>query len=283
MGLTITTNKKITIGGSIGTNNGTIDGFFSSMNGTILLESNNLSYLGSVVGSNYGTIRNTTQAGRNGSLVFALPSSTETYIGNLVGYNEGLLENSFVERAVFISFREGSSKYLSDSLEISGIVGLNKGLINECTFLNYNFYYQIADVLINGNDYLISFEYDKQEKLELIRIYILEETEQGPMYDLKYIVYMDENAVKRGVDYYEEYTYSEFEVAYPNIFNKLKGMNSTLNYNTITKNIENGKTNNVCIVDHVGTGNITALASSCNYNEIKWSYLRRLYATNYNK
>ena len=283
VGLTITTNKKITIGGSIGTNNGTIDGFFSSMNGTILLESNNLSYLGSVVGSNYGTIRNTTQAGRNGSLVFALPSSTETYIGNLVGYNEGLLENSFVERAVFISFREGNSKYLSDSLEISGIVGLNKGLINECTFLNYNFYYQIADVLINGNDYLFSFEFVNQEKLELIRIYILEETEQGPMYDLKYIVYMDENAVKRGVDYYEEYTYSEFEVAYPNIFNKLKGMNSTLNYNTITKNIENGKTNNVCIVDHVGTGNITALASSCNYNEIKWSYLRRLYATNYNK
>ena len=56
-----------------------------------------------------------------------------------------------------------------------------------------------------------------------------------------------------------------------------------IDYNTITHNQENGKTNNISVVDYVGTGNITALASSCNYDEIKWSYLRRLYAINYAK
>ena len=61
--LSVITNKKITIVGSIGVNYGLIDGFFSSMNGTILLENNSLSYVGSAIGANYGTVKNATQTG----------------------------------------------------------------------------------------------------------------------------------------------------------------------------------------------------------------------------
>ena len=65
--------------------------------------------------------------------------------------------------------------------------------------------------------------------------------------------------------------------------NKIKGIDTIVSYDNVTTNLQKGKTNNISIVDEVGTGNITALASSCNYDEIKWNYLRRLYATNYNK
>lgn len=281
--LSITTNKKITIGGSIGINYGLIDGLFSSMNGTILLENDGLSYLGSVVGSNYGTIKNTTQTGRNGNVAVVLPRSPKTYIGNLCGYNCGLLENSFVDRAIHLSFTDGSNRYLNDSVQASGIVGLNEGLINECTFYNEDFYCQISDVMIKENKYLVTLEFDKEGKLEKIVIYLYEETSQGPMYIIKYIIYLDENAVKSGLDHCEEYTYQEFASKYPDIYNKIKGIDVIVNYNQITLNQKDGKTNNVYIVNYVGTGNITALASSCNYDEIKWSYLRRLYAINYYK
>lgn len=281
--LSVITNKKITIGGSIGVNYGLIDGFFSSMNGTILLENNSLSYVGSAIGANYGTVKNATQTGRNGNIAIALPRSPETYIGNLIGYNDGLLENSFVDRAMHLSFMDGSNRYLTDKVTVSGIVGLNNGLINECTFYNNAFYYQIGNITIGHDLYLVSLDYNKAMQLERISVYLYEETTQGPMYNLKYIIYMDENTTKRGYDYYEEYTYSEFAKAYPVIYNKIKGIDTIVSYDNVTKNLPNGKTNNISIVDEVGTGNITALASSCNYDEIKWNYLRRLYATNYNK
>lgn len=281
--LSVITNKKITIGGSIGVNYGLIDGFFSSMNGTILLENNSLSYVGSAIGANYGTVKNATQTGRNGNIAIALPRSPETYIGNLIGYNDGLLENSFVDRAMHLSFMDGSNRYLTDKVTVSGIVGLNNGLINECTFYNNAFYYQIGNITIGHDLYLVSLDYNKAMQLERISVYLCEETTQGPMYNLKYIIYMDENTTKSEYDYYEEYTYSEFAKAYPVIYNKIKGIDTIVSYDNVTKNLPNGKTNNISIVDEVGTGNITALASSCNYDEIKWNYLRRLYATNYNK
>ena len=281
--LSVITNKKITIGGSIGVNYGLIDGFFSSMNGTILLENNSLSYVGSAIGANYGTVKNATQTGRNGNIAIALPRSPETYIGNLIGYNDGLLENSFVDRAMHLSFMDGSNRYLTDKVTVSGIVGLNNVLINECTFYNNASYYQIGNITIGHDSYLVSLDYYKAMQLERISVYLYEETTQGPMYNLKYIIYMDENTTKRGYDYYEEYTYSEFAKAYPVIYNKIKGIDTIVSYDNVTKNLPNGKTNNISIVDEVGTGNITALASSCNYDEIKWNYLRRLYATNYNK
>lgn len=280
--LSTITNKKITIGGSIGVNYGLIDGFLSSMNGTILLENNSLSYIGSVIGANYGIVRNTTQTGRNGNIAIVLPRSPETYIGNLIGFNDGLLENSFVERAVNISFTDETNRYLTDKVTVSGIVGLNNGLINMCTFYNEDFHYN-TNITIDQDLYLVALDYNKAIQLEMISVYLWEETTQGPMYILKYIIYMDENTIKDESDYWEEYTYSEFAKAYPNIYNKIKGIDTIVSYNNVTNNLPNGKINNISIVDAVGTGNITALVSSCNYNEIKWSYLRRLYATNYNK
>ncbi|MDY2902524.1 MAG: hypothetical protein SOU07_03680 [Bacilli bacterium] len=184
---------------------------------------------------------------------------------------------------MYISFMDGSNRYLTDKVTVSGIVGLNNGLINECTFYNNAFYYQIGNITIGQDLYLVSLDYDKTMKLERLSVYLCAETTQGPMYILKYIIYMDENATKHESDDWEEYTYSEFAKAYPNIYNKIKGIDTIVSYNNVTNNLPNGKTNNISIVDEVGTGNITALASSCNYNEIKWSYLRRLYATNYNK
>ncbi len=281
--LAITSNKKITIGGSIGVNYGMIDGFFNSHNGTIMLENMGTTYLGSIIGSNYGTIKNATQTGRNGSISAVLRRNSETYIGNLVGYNEGLVEHSFVDRIINVAFVDGANKYSTEAIRISGIVGLNKGLINECTFDNETFYCQIGDIEIGKDTYLVTLDYDKTGKLDEIMAYVVEETTQGPMYNLKYIIYPNEDAVKRGLDYCEEFTYSEFAEAHPYIYNKIDAINTIINYNTITNNQENGKTNNISVVDYVGTGNITALASSCNYDEIKWSYLRRLYAINYAK
>ena len=108
-------------------------------------------------------------------------------------------------------------------------------------------------------------------------VYVVGSDSQGPTYTTKCVIYLDENAQKKGSD---EYTLSEFRKAYPAEAAKIDALRKSIAFDAFVP-VNNGKTDNCFVVPGVGTGNGVELVSSCGFDELKWNYLLRLHETVY--
>lgn len=111
-------------------------------------------------------------------------------------------------------------------------------------------------------------------------VYAVGKDNQGTTYTTKCVIYLDENAEKKGSDEYEEYTLSEFTSRYPADAQKIEGLRKSIAFDGFVP-VNNGKTDNCFVVPGVGTGNGVELVSSCGFDELKWNYLLRLNKTVY--
>ena len=113
-------------------------------------------------------------------------------------------------------------------------------------------------------------------------VYAVGKDNQGPTYTTKCVIYLDENAEKKGSDEYEEYTISEFNAAHPAEAAKIDALRDCIAFDGfVPVDNNNGKTDNCFVVPDVGTGNGVELVSSCGFDELKWNYLLRLHETVY--
>ena len=99
---------------------------------------------------------------------------------------------------------------------------------------------------------------------------------QGITYTTKCVIYLDENAAKKGSTEYEEYTLSEFCEAHPDEAKKLDALRKAVAFGGFVSK-DNGTTDNCFIVEKVGTGNGVELVSGCDFDELKWNYLTILH------
>ncbi len=111
-------------------------------------------------------------------------------------------------------------------------------------------------------------------------VYVVGKDNQGPTYTIKCVIYLDENAERKGSDKYEEYTLSEFRTKYPAEAQKIEGLRKTIAFDSFVP-VNNGKDINCTVIGNIGTGNISELVSSCGFDELKWHYLLRLHKTVY--
>ena len=113
-------------------------------------------------------------------------------------------------------------------------------------------------------------------------VYAVGKDNQGPTYTTKCVIYLDENAEKKGSDEYEEYTISEFNAAHPAEVAKIDALRDCIAFDGfVPVDNNNGKTDNCFVVPDVGTGNGVELVSSCGFDELKWNYFLRLHETVY--
>ena len=90
------------------------------------------------------------------------------------------------------------------------------------------------------------------------------------------MIYLDENAEKKGSDEYEEYTLSEFRAAHPAEAAKIDELRNSIAFGEFIS-VNNGKTDNCFVVPGVGTGNGVELVSSCGFDGLKWNNIKRLF------
>ena len=110
--------------------------------------------------------------------------------------------------------------------------------------------------------------------------FVVGKDNQGPTYTIKCVIYLDENAEKKGSDKYEEYTLSEFRTKYPAEAAKIDALRDCIAFDSFVP-VNNGKDINCTVIGNIGTGNISELVSSCGFDELKWNYLLRLHKTVY--
>ena len=277
--VSVKANRNLSVSGAIGVNNGLIDGFMTSASGEINIDSDKGFYVGSTVGSNYGTMKNVNQSGRGGSVYVTLARSLSCNIGSFAGYNAGRIEHCFSERAITINLSQGDNVYLENSVLLGGFAGKNDGVI-ENSLTRYGYLdYNVSNLTLLGEKglYLSYISY-----LETPRyiVYVVGSDSQGPTYTTKCVIYLDEKAQKTGSAEYEEYTLSEFRKAHPAEAAKIDGLRNSIAFGEFIS-VNNGKTDNCFVVPGVGTGNGVELVSGCGFDELKWNFLLRLHSTVY--
>ncbi len=270
-------NQKLSVSGAIGVNNGLIDGLMTSTSGEINIDSDKEFNVGSTVGTNNGTMKNVNQSGRAGSVYVTLARSLNCNIGSFAGYNSGKIENCFSERAITINLSQGDNVYLENSVLLGGFAGKNDGTIENSTTLYGYLDYTVSNITLFGEKGLhLSFYSETQRYI----VYAVGKDNQGITYTTKCVIYLDENAQKKGSDEYEEYTLSEFTAAHPAEAKKIESLRDCIAFDGFVP-VNNGKTDNCFVVPGVGTGNGVELVSSCGFDELKWNYLLRLHETVY--
>ena len=272
-------NQKLSVSGAIGVNNGLVDGFMTSASGEINIDSDKEFNVGSTVGTNNGTMKNVNQSGRGGSVYVTLARSLNCNIGSFIGYNSGKIENCFSERAITINLSQGDNVYLENSVSLGGFAGKNDGTIENSTTLYGKLEYSVSNITLFEEKGLYLSYIPDSEKPQYI-VYAVGKDNQGPTYTTKCVIYLDENAEKKGSDEYEEYTLSEFRAKYPAYAQKIEALRKSIAYDSFVP-VNNGKTDNCFVVPGVGTGNGVELVSSCGFDELKWNYLLRLHETVY--
>lgn len=270
-------NQKLSVSGAIGVNNGLIDGLMTSTSGEINIDSDKEFNVGSTVGTNNGTMKNVNQSGRAGSVYVTLARSLNCNIGSFAGYNSGKIENCFSERAITINLSQGDNVYLENSVLLGGFAGKNDGTIENSTTLYGYLDYTVSNITLFSEKGLhLSFYSETQRYI----VYAVGKDNQGITYTTKCVIYLDENAQKKGSDEYEEYTLSEFTAAHPAEAKKIESLRDRIAFDGFVP-VNNGKTDNCFVVPGVGTGNGVELVSSCGFDELKWNYLLRLHETVY--
>lgn len=272
-------NQKLSVSGAIGVNNGLIDGLMTSASGEINIDSDKEFNVGSTVGANNGTMKNVNQSGRGGSVYVTLARSLNCNIGSFVGYNSGKIGNCFSERAITINLSQGDNVYLENSVLLGGFAGKNDGTIENSSTLYGYLDYTVSNLTLLGEKglYLSYISY-----LETPRyiIYVVGSDSQGPTYTTKCVIYLDENAQKKGSDEYEEYTLSEFRARHAAEWKKIDSLHKSIAFDSFVS-ANNGMTINSNVIESIGTGNISELVSSCGFDELKWNYILRLHETVY--
>ena len=272
-------NQKLSVSGAIGVNNGLIDGFMTSASGEINIDSDKEFNVGSTVGTNNGTMKNVNQSGRGGSVYVTLARSLNCNIGSFAGYNAGRIEHCFSERAITINLSQGDNVYLENSVSLGGFAGKNDGTIVNSTTLYGKLEYSVSNItLFEEKGLYLSYIPDSETPQYIV--YAVGKDNQGTTYTTKCVIYLDENAEKKGSDEYEEYTLSEFTSRYPADAQKIEGLRKSIAFDGFVP-VNNGKTDNCFVVPGVGTGNGVELVSSCGFDELKWNYLLRLHKTVY--
>ena len=277
--VSVKANQKLSVSGAIGVNNGLIDGFMTSSSGEINIDSDKEFNVGSTVGTNNGTMKNVNQSGRGGSVYVTLARSLNCNIGSFVGYNSGKIENCFSERAITINLSQGDNVYLESSVLVGGFAGKNDGTIESSTTLYGYLDYNVSNITLFKEKGLY-LSYISYSETPCYVVYAVGKDDQGPTYTTICVIYLDENAEKKGSDEYEEYTLPEFRAAHPAEAAKIDELRNSIAFGEFIS-VNNGKTDNCFVVPGVGTGNGVELVSSCGFDELKWNYLLRLHETVY--
>lgn len=267
--------QRLSVSGSIGTNNGLVDGFMACTSGTISIDSSKEFVVGAAVATNTGTMRNVDQSGMGGSIYVYLARSLNCYIGSFAGYNSGTIEDSFSERPITINLSQGDNIYIKDSVIIGGFVGKNDGIIKNATTLYGKLEYSVKNITL-FNEKGLEVYYNPHDENPSYVIYVLGEDNQGITYTTKCVIYLDEDAKKTGSTEYEEYTISEFRKKYSEETKKLDTIRESVSFGSFISS-GNGKSENCTVIEDIGTGNIVELVSSCNFDGAKWNYLARLH------
>ena len=277
----VSPTNKLSVSGAIGTNNGLVDGLIASAGGQINIDGNNEFAVGVTVGTNNGKMINVNQSGRSdfSAVSVSLARSLNCYIGSFVGYNSGEIKNCFAERPVSILLSQGDNVYLKDSVRLGGFVGKNDGTIENSTTLSGTLEYSVSNITLFGEKGLYLSYIPYSETKQYI-VYAVGKDNQGITYTTRCVIYLDENAEKKGSDEYEEYTLPEFTAAHPAEAKKIESLRKCIVFNDFVAE-DNGKIVNTTNIEKLGTGNISELVSSCGFDELKWNYLLRLQNTVY--
>ena len=271
-----TSTQKMNISGAIGVNNGLIDGLMSSASGNITVDGNKELTIGATVGTNNGTMKNVNQAGRIGYVYVNLSVSLDCNIGSFGGYNAGVIENSFSERSVTVNFLQGNNVYRKKSVMVGGFVGKNGGTIRNSTSATEKAAFTVKNLTILDKEGL-ELDYNSYSDYPCYIISEVTPGEQGsPVYKTLCVIYLDENAVKTGSDEYKEYTLSEFEKAHAKDYKKILSLKEAFTFGDFIA-ADSGVTDNCTYIQEVNTGNGTELVASCGFSGIKWNYLTRLH------
>ena len=99
---------------------------------------------------------------------------------------------------------------------------------------------------------------------------------------LECIVYLDDNAQKKGSTEYSEYTLSEYRALYPEYAAKLLSLKHSIAYGGFAGQ-NAGEIINSAAIPGVATGNGDELIAACGFNEIKWNYIENLFCSSYAK
>ena len=278
----VSPTDKLSVSGAIGTNNGLIDGLIASAGGQISIDGNNEFAVGVTVGTNNGRMKNVNQSGRSdfSAVSVSLARSLNCYIGSFVGYNSGEIKNCFAERPVSILLSQGDNVYLKESVRLGGFVGKNDGTIENSTTLCRELEYSVNNITLFKEKGLY-LTYNPYAETPRYIVYAVGKDNQGTTYTTKCVIYLDENAEKKGSDEYEEYTLSEFAAKYPAEANKIDSLRNSVAFDSFVS-AGNGKKVNCTVIESIGTGNIEELVSSCAFDELKWNYLLRLQSSIYN-
>lgn len=277
--VSVKVKNNLYVSGAVGVNRGLIDGLHSSARGQVSVDGNNELFVGAVVGANYGTMRNIAQTGKGGAIYVSLTKSLKCHIGALAGFNAGLIESSFSSRAININLAQGDNVYYKNSIEIGGFAGRNEGEIVNCVTAYGIHEYDISNVTLTQSGMGIS--YYPYDEIPRYIAYEIGRDNQGITHTTKFVLYLDENAVKTGSTEYDEYTPSEFKRAYPDLYEKIMGLKNSMLFGEFTS-VNNGTQTNCDVITEVGTGNGDEIVAACNFDELKWNYLTRLHDKIYN-
>ena len=277
--VSVKANQRLSVSGAIGVNNGLVDGFMTSASGEINIDSDKEFSVGSTVGTNNGTMKNVNQSGRGGSVYVTLARSLNCNIGSFAGYNSGIIENCFSERGITINLSQGDNVYLESSVLLGGFAGKNDGTIENSTTLYGYLDYNVSNIALFKEKGLY-LSYISYSETPCYIVYAVGKDDQGLTYTTICVIYLDENAEKKGSDEYKEYTLSEFRAAHPAEAAKIDELRNSIAFGEFIS-VNNGKTDNCFVVPGVGTGNGVELVSSCGFDELTWNYLLRLHETVY--
>ena len=277
--VSVTATKNLSVSGGVGTNGGLIDGLMVSASGQVDIDSDRAFTVGAAVGTNTGRMKNVNQSGRGGTVYVSLARSLNGNIGSFVGYNAGTIENSFSERAIMIHLAQGDNVYLENSVLLGGFVGKNDGTIRNATGLYGKLEYSVGNLTLFGEGGLY-LSYDPYGETPCYRIMAVGRDDQGITYTTKYVIYTDENAVKKGSTDYVEYTLSEFCTAHLAEAAKIGALRRAVAFGSFAGE-DCGETDNTTVIETIGTGNGVELVASCGFDGIKWNYLTRLHDTVY--
>ena len=277
--VTVKATQKLSVSGAIGVNNGLVDGLMTSASGEINIDSDKEFNVGSTVGTNNGTMKNVNQSGRAGSVYVTLARSLNCNIGAFAGYNSGNIENCFSERAITINLSQGDNVYLENSVSLGGFAGKNDGTIVNSTTLCGTLEYSVSNITL-FNEKGLYLSYIPYAETPRYIVYAVGKDNQGATYTTRCVIYLDEDAQKKGSDEYEEYTLSEFAAAHPAEAKKIESLRKCIVFNSFVA-VNNGNIVNTTNIEKLGTGNGVELVSSCGFDELKWNYLLRLHETVY--
>ena len=268
--VSVKTKDNLYVAGAVGINRGLIDGLHSASHGQVSVDTNGELYVGAVVGANFGTMRNVAQTGRGGAMYVSLTKNLKCHLGAFAGLNAGLIESSFSSRALNINLAQGDNVYFKHSIEIGGFAGRNEGEMVNCTTAYAYHEYEISNVTLTQSGMCLS--YYPYDEIPRYIAYEVGKDNQGITYTTKFVLYLDDNAVKNGSAEYDEYTISEFKKAFSDLYEKIMGLKNSMLFGELVS-VDNGTQKNCAVSD----GNYGEIVAACGFNEIKWGYLTRLH------